>query len=146
MFKLYSRYCEYALRALVQIPVDNWQKRFDTKDLCAQAQVPEHYTRKAFQLLAKNGLLSSALGPGGGYTLTKNPEQITIIDIIRSIDSDHAFGQCIMGLKECTDLDPCPLHESWKKAKESLKKDMMNKTLSELMRIEFHRVKALNKE
>ncbi|MCA9407306.1 MAG: Rrf2 family transcriptional regulator [Candidatus Omnitrophica bacterium] len=133
MFKIYSKGCEYALRALTQIPPELYDQNFLAKDLCKKAKVPEASTRKIFQSLVKSGVLSAVPGPGGGYVLTRSPAKISLLTIIKSVDGEDAFEKCIMGLPDCGQCNPCPVHNTWKKVKESIIKEMEVKSLAQLM-------------
>ena len=66
MFRLYSKRCEHAIRALTYLRRDKGTKRFKAKALCRRAHVPESSTRKVLQELASEGFLKAMRGPGGG--------------------------------------------------------------------------------
>ena len=134
MFKIYSKGCEYVLRALTTLPADHFDVPFLAKDLCRKARVPEASTRKAFQKLAKEGILTAVTGPGGGYRLALAPKDISLLSIITAIESEDVFKKCILGLRVCSDRNPCPVHSSWKKLRGSMMKEMESKNLAQLMR------------
>lgn len=136
MFRLYSKGCEYAIRALVYASSQKANQRFSPKDVCKKANIPESYTRKIFQNLVKEGLFDAASGPGGGYRLTKHPKDISVLSIIEAIDGDNTFDQCVMGLTNCDEASPCPLHKRWKTMKQILKEGLKKETLEELMALE----------
>ncbi len=134
MFKLYSKGCEYAVRALVYVidGNDDGQARFLAAEICKQAAIPEAYTRKVFQALVQGGFLTAHRGPGGGYSLTRPSSEITILDVILAVDGEDTFGQCIMGLPGCGGEKPCPLHHIWVEAKERMLHQLRNCTLQEI--------------
>ncbi len=134
MFKIYSKGCEYALRALTQIPSDNIDSPFIAKELCKKAKVPEASTRKVFQKLAREGFLSAVPGPGGGYKLVKSPDKISLLGIVVAVDGQDVFDKCIMGLPNCSNKKPCPVHNTWQKLKKVMMKEMEEKTLLKLMK------------
>ncbi len=133
MFKLYSKGCEYTLRALIASAPDGKVKRFRAKDVCRRSGVPEPYARKALQALAQAGLLRSVLGPGGGYELGRDPTDITLLEVIRLVDGADTFDHCLLGLPECGETQPCPLHDVWSSAKETLLEALESKTLRDLL-------------
>lgn len=132
MFRLYSKGCEYAVRALVHVPPAAEQERFRAKDVCQKAGIPEAYTRKIFQALSNGGFLEAARGPGGGYKLTDDPKNISLLSIIFAIDGPTTFGNCIMGLPKCDEQKPCPLHYQWATAKAELMARLESQTLYDL--------------
>ncbi len=134
MFKLYSKGCEYALRALTALPSDAFDEPFLAKDLCRKAGVPESSTRKVFQKLAREGILSAVTGPGGGYKLARHPKDISLLSIVTAVEGDDVFQKCILGFRACSDRNPCPVHESWKKLRAGMTKELDHKNLAQLMR------------
>ncbi len=134
MFKIYSKGCEYALRILTQFPKDKLNQKYLAADLCRQAKVPIHSARKILQLLVENGYLEAVSGPGGGYRLIKNPDEVTLLALIKVIDGKDAFDRCIMGLPQCGSKNPCPVHSLWQKMKVDMIQEMSNKTLLDLMK------------
>lgn len=133
MFKIYSKACEYALRILTQIPKERIGEKILAVELCRKAKVPIASSRKVLQLLVEQKYLEAVSGPGGGYRLLKSPNEMTLLSIIRAIDGEDAFDHCIMGLPQCSSEKPCPIHHLWQKIKIDMKKEMNEKTLSQLM-------------
>ncbi len=140
MFRLYSKGCEYAIRALMHVAPTNGTKRFQAKTICEKAGIPEPFTRKVFQSLVSGGFLEAARGPGGGYQLTEDPRRITILEIIKAVDGETVFDGCIMGLPECDALKPCPLHEIRSVTMHHLLSQLESTSLQDL--IEVHEQRA----
>ena len=134
MFKIYSKGCEYALRALTKLPPNDLETTFLAKDICRKAGVPEASTRKAFQRLVHEGVLKAVPGPGGGYRLARAPKDITLLSIVTAIEGKDAFKKCIMGFARCNDTNPCPVHRSWKKVRAGMMDEMDKKNLVQLIR------------
>ena len=132
MFRLYSKGCEYAVRALAQLaPAQGG--RFQAKTICEKADIPESFTRKVFQALVQTNFFDAVRGPGGGYALTKHPSEISLLEIIHAVDGIDTFSGCIMGLDECDSTKPCPLHTVWADAKSDLLAQLGSKTLQDLL-------------
>ena len=133
MFQLYSKRCEHAIRALTHLRLNNGAKRFKAKTLCRRAHVPESSTRKVFQELVTEGFLVAARGPGGGYELIQAPSEITLLDIIQTVDGDAVYTDCVLGLQDCNASMPCPMHHVWVEAREELLQQLESTTLEELI-------------
>lgn len=133
MFRLYSKGCEYAIRALMVVAPTDSEKRFQAKKVCKKARIPESFTRKIFQDLVAAGFLEAVRGPGGGYSLVYSPAEISLLEIIEAVDGKDTFDHCIMGLPACQSTKPCPLHETWSKAKQELVERLESKTLEDLI-------------
>ncbi len=131
MFKLYSKGTEYALRAMASL--DAGQKVFTARDVCRKARIPEPFTRKMLQSLARDKVLKAVQGPGGGYQLNKPASKIPLIDVIRSIDGKEHYDQCVMGLPQCRDDKACSLHDLWVSAKKNLILEFKKRTVQDLI-------------
>ena len=70
MFRLYSKGCEYAIRAMLHMVPGEEPQWFQAKMVCKKAGIPESFTRKIFQALVGGGFLNASRGPGGGYIVT----------------------------------------------------------------------------
>ncbi|HYE02747.1 MAG TPA: Rrf2 family transcriptional regulator [Phycisphaerales bacterium] len=103
-----SRTTEYALRATAVLACAP-DRLMPTATLSERTSVPEHYLAKVLQNLAASKLVSGRRGVGGGYRLARPPEQITLLDVVRSIEPVEALVACPLGLK-LPDPALCPLH------------------------------------
>ena len=82
---MFSQTVEYALRAMVQLAVDS-SGQATTKDLAAKAKVPSAYLAKVLQSMRRGGLIHSRRGVGGGITLAKPANKISLLDVIDAIE------------------------------------------------------------
>ena len=118
--RIFSKGCEYAVRALLCMLAKSEQQKFTAKEVCRKARIPESFTRKVFQSLVKSKYLEAVPGNSGGYRLRKQPDQITLLELIRAVDGKDHFGYCILGSIKCNDKKPCALHSTWLKSKKNL--------------------------
>ncbi|MBI2422722.1 MAG: Rrf2 family transcriptional regulator [Candidatus Hydrogenedentes bacterium] len=139
MFKLYSKGCQYALRALTFVIAEKSKDRFLAKDICEKAEIPEYFTRKVLQSLVQGGFLEAHRGPGGGYSLTREPAEITLLEVIKAVEGDDTFDHCILGFAECGRGNPCPLHHIWVDSKKALLENLSNTTLAQLTALTLKR-------
>jgi len=135
VFKLYSKGCQYALRALAYAVLEMGDNRFQAKEICERAGIPESFTRKVFQSLVQGGFLRAHRGPGGGYSLVRRPEEITVLDVIYAVEGEDTFDHCVMGLPECNDKNPCPLHHLWIDTKANLTEHLSNTNLRDVANV-----------
>jgi Rrf2 family transcriptional regulator, iron-sulfur cluster assembly transcription factor len=85
------------------------------KQISAALGIPHDYLNKVMQILVKEKFVKSLKGPQGGFSLARNPQDITIYDIMKVIDGTDFFNDCILRTKLCNHDDPCALHEYWQK-------------------------------
>ncbi len=84
----------YAVSALIEIAMQQEHGPVPLSDLAASHCISLSYAEQLFSLLRRNELVRGTRGPGGGFTLTRAPEQITIAEIVRAVyDEDAAVGR-----------------------------------------------------
>ncbi|PTR01607.1 BadM/Rrf2 family transcriptional regulator [Mucilaginibacter yixingensis] len=123
---LFSKTCEYAIRAVffVAHKTANGQ-RVGIKEIAEGIDSPEHFLAKILQDLSRKGLISSIKGPNGGFYLDADALKQPLIEIVEAIDGDKLFRGCGLGLKQCSEINPCPLHNQFKDIRNSIN-DMLN--------------------
>ena len=129
---LYSKPCEYVLRALTYLSSQNQRELFSVHEIAKSEDLPTPYLAKLLQRLAQRGILTSVKGPKGGFGLARRPEDITLMEVVEAVDGTEEFTRCAVGLAECSDTSPCPLHDTWKPLKTSITDYMSEQTLADL--------------
>ncbi len=129
---IYSKTCEYAMRALQYLAEQKRGEFILTKTVGEATGIPQAYLAKIFQDLVRHDILSSRRGAAGGVALKKNPESISLKQVMEIIDDPEHFNACVMGLDRCANANPCPLHHVWKKARQNILSEMQTRTLASL--------------
>ncbi|TPE44074.1 RrF2 family transcriptional regulator [Pontibacter mangrovi] len=131
---LLSKTTEYALRAIVYIALNDAQGlKVGIKDIAKELELPAHFMGKILQDLVRKGVISSMKGPGGGFFLHRQASDISILEVVRTIDGLEAFRKCGMGMKQCSDTHPCPLHDDIKAYRDQMLKVFSSKTIQTLV-------------
>src|SRR6059058_2851108 len=109
---IFSNATEYAIRGLAELAsrAENGQSML-LDQLVTGTDLPRDFLAKVFQKLVKGGILRSAKGRGGGFTLARPAHQITLVQIVEAIEGPQLLDQCVVGLEKCTDTMPCPQHD-----------------------------------
>jgi len=128
---IYSNACEYAIRAMTYLARSPDQLHL-AREIAEEEEIPYYFLSKILQNLARDGLLNSTKGRGGGFELAKKPNKITLYDIKVSIDGDADLSECAVGLAKCNDKQPCPLHDTFKPLRERIKRYLRETSLSEM--------------
>ena len=110
---IYTKTGEYAIRAILFLARQAKGKLIMSSEIAKSEDIPSHYLAKILQRMAKYGYVDSFKGRGGGFTITESAKKSSILEIIERIEGPVITLQCVTGLKECTDENPCPLHEEW---------------------------------
>ncbi len=129
---VYSRSCQYAVRALSHLA------GFEEGHLCrvhqiAETQnVPAPYLATLLQKLAREDLLKSFKGPKGGFCLSRPADQITLHDILESVDNLSGITRCAIGMDDCSGDKLCPLHDRWEPVRRSVIDYLKGVTVAEM--------------
>ena len=135
MFKLYSKRCEQAIRVLIAGKLcmdDSSLQAFQAPEVSEKAEISIDLARKALYELSQAGVLRSLRGPDGGYVFETPIDELTLLDIVHAIDGDDAYDSCVLGLPECSDKNPCPIHKRWIRAKAQLLAELEKTTFKSM--------------
>jgi Rrf2 family iron-sulfur cluster assembly transcriptional regulator len=129
---IYSKPCEYAIRALAFLARSPADGTAQGKEIAEAEGLRAPVLGKVLQELVRKGLLKSRRGPGGGFQLARNPQLITLRDVVAAIDGLDQFLECAVGLDRCSDESPCPLHDTWKDLRTQMMDYLEATTLSDM--------------
>lgn len=133
LWSMFSKSCEYALQAVLYLSLkDNNNRSVGLKEIAKAQKIPLHFLSKILQQLVKGKILDSTKGPNGGFSFKTSPKKLQLIKIVKVIDGSEIFDRCGIGLKNCSDKTPCPIHFEYKKIKETIIGLLKDKTVSEL--------------
>jgi Rrf2 family protein len=118
---MFSKSCEYGIKAMIFIAQkSNTETRVGVKEISRGINAPEHFTAKILQELSRKNLVQSMKGPNGGFYLEKTDLKTSLADIVKAIDGDGIYNECVLGLKACSQKNPCPVHDEFKEIKKNL--------------------------
>lgn len=103
-------------------------------EVSRERNIPKSFLAKIFQSLSREGLVHSLRGTGGGFTLAKTPEQITLLEIIEAIEGPIALQRCLEDVPDCTQKDDCALCGILAQAQDSLRVTLGKATLADLVK------------
>ena len=85
------------------------------------------------QQLSKNKIVQSIKGRSGGFWITeKDRLKINLQEIVKIIDGDKIYKDCVLGLDKCNDNDPCPMHDHYMEIKNAMITMHVNTTIEDL--------------
>tara|TARA_R110002051_G_scaffold7699_2_gene34167 strand:+ start:484 stop:918 length:435 start_codon:yes stop_codon:yes gene_type:complete len=132
---MFSKSCEYGLRAIIYIAQ---QSALDIKvslsTISEAVNSPQAFTAKVLQQLTRNDIVKSIKGPYGGFVIESNKmNTIKLSDVVKILDGDAIYTSCGLGLKQCNDQSPCPLHFKFVEIRNELKNMLESTTLEMLV-------------
>jgi Rrf2 family iron-sulfur cluster assembly transcriptional regulator len=133
-----SNSCRYGIRAVIYLagqPANGGMTGI--RKISSDLGLPTPFLAKILQQLAKQKILNSSKGPHGGFSLLKDPQKITLLDIVNSIDGQDVFTNCIMHNGSCEGVENankhCPLHDDYENTRRELIKLFSHKTIYDLV-------------
>lgn len=126
--RMFSKTCEYAIRAMIFIAQKSKDgSKVGIKDIAKGIDSPEYFIAKILQELGRKGVVQSLKGPTGGFYLDSTSRKTSLAAIVKAVDGDNIFSGCGLGLKQCSDKHPCPLHHEFTKIRKDIT-NMLTKT------------------
>ncbi len=131
---MFSKACEYGIRAAIHIGQQSSEgKRASLKAVASAIDSPEAFTAKILQSLAKADIIESIMGPTGGYQLSpEKGEATSLLKIVNAIDGEKVYEGCGLGLKECNEAKPCPVHYQFASIRNALKSMLETTSIRDL--------------
>ncbi len=130
-----SRSAAYALRAVLVLADGrvHGSGPIPAADLAARLAVPRNYLSKVLHQLAATGVVASKRGPGGGFSLSANPSDLTVERVVAPFQSLEAPALCVLGRGRCDDRAPCEAHARWTPVAEATRRFFRSTTVSALL-------------
>ncbi len=125
--------CKTGIKAVIYLASkrDSGEKS-GTKEIADFIAASEHTVGKVLQVLVKKNLIKSTKGPSGGFYISGTQYKKPIIRIIEAIDGPEIFKECGLGLKKCSSVYPCPIHDDFKDIRDRFESMCRKKTLDDL--------------
>jgi len=127
-----SQTAEYALRSMAWLATAPEGEPIRATDLSLATGIPSHYLSKVLRRLVVAKLLKSQKGQGGGFCLSRAPENIAFVEILSAVDAYPTEEHCAFGWGECDSADRCPLHDSWSHLKDRIREWAVGTNLNEI--------------
>ena len=123
----------YGTRAVLDIALHAQNGPVNLGDISARQEISRKYLGQIISQLLTADILESIRGPQGGYILGRSPKEITLGDIIRTLDGSFAPVRCVDKPSLCKRTEKCATREVWAKAKESMECLFDEVTVADLM-------------
>src|SRR5690606_31010753 len=123
------------LRAVHRIAEEPEGAPVRVTDIAAYLRVPRNYLSKTLHTLAREGILASTRGPGGGFQLVKDPAVLTLAEVVQPFLPLEGRA-CILGRGTCNDRTPCAAHLPWKPVKAEIQDFFGLTTIASLVETE----------
>ncbi len=109
-----TRKGEYAIRGIIYLAQQPSGTISLVSEIAEAVQVPQTFLAKIFQSFAKLGLINSYRGTGGGFTLGRSADKITLLEIVEAVEGPIAPNRCLIASGACDRVVNCTVHPVWK--------------------------------
>lgn len=125
---------DYAIRIVYYL--GKTQRITTSTEIAEEMKIPANYVPNIVKKLRSKDLIDAVFGPKGGYRLAKDPEDITLLDIIGTMEGSIRLNRCLEDDHFCSRNGPgnCPMHEVYKDAQVQLEKVFKSKSVADLLK------------
>ena len=109
-----------------------YDKKYGAITIANSLELKSPFVSKILQELARKNIISSTKGRGGGFYLSEENQKNTIMDLISVFEDHKKIYNCILGLPECSDSNPCVLHYIYKDFKLDIS-DFLEKNIDKII-------------
>jgi len=127
------RNTDYAIRAMIHLGRSYKVKAVTAKEISKEQDISYDLTCKLLQKLKKSKLLTSSMGPSGGYSLAKGAGSISLLMIVETIQGRVCMNRCLIDTRFCPRKKGCPVSKTLGKIQKELENSLSKTTLKELV-------------
>src|SRR4030095_716678 len=124
---------DYATRAILHLSRTQKDKLIPTNEIAKRQNIPSSFLAKIISQLSIAGLLHTSRGAHGGITLARDPEQITLLQVIEAIDGPIQLNVCVECEGLCSFEDNCPIQTVWRDTQKELISKLRNTNFAQLI-------------
>ncbi len=123
----------YGMRAMLDLALHGGEEHpVLLRDIAARQDLSERYLGQVFNLLRNAGLVRSARGAGGGFMLSRPPENIDLLEIVQACMGELKTVECVEDRGFCPRADGCATRLVWEELTRSMREVLAGKTLADL--------------
>lgn len=141
-----TRATEYAVRTVVFLAQQPKNEIVLKKDICKTQDVTPAFLTKILQPLIKAGIVSSQRGVGGGFLLAKDPNDITLLDILQAEEGQLKLNHCLVDSGLCHRDSYCSAHEVWHEAQTEMAAVLKRYSVADLVSRQAEKLSCHHKQ
>jgi Rrf2 family protein len=126
-----TRQADYAVRAIYYLSTLESGSRASTSQIAREQQIPPSFLAKIISQLSVAGLLHTSRGARGGVSLAREPQDITMLDVVEAIDGPIMLNECVESGHGCRFENNCPMRIMWCEIQEDLVSRLGGTTFSD---------------
>ena len=127
-----TRQADYAIRSMVHLadlPIEN---RVSTATISKAETIPLPFLTKVISRLATAGLVTTSRGMGGGVSLARPPEEISLLQVVEAVDGPILLNHCLLRSGICERESECAAHDVWAEIQDRFTQELSSVTMKDL--------------
>ncbi len=128
-----SRKVDYALRAVIYLSQQGANGPVSAREIASRRRIPIKFLEKIIQDLMHKGIVHSHRGAHGGYTLAREPRQVSFRDVIEAVEGPINLNVCVSEQRDCSVLASCNMQRVWQEGQRRVLQLFSDTTLADLM-------------
>ncbi len=135
-----STISRYGYRAMIELAKRGKNKTVSLKDIAKAQNIPIRYLENIMTRLVNANIVESSRGRGGGFKLVKNPEEISVFEVLNALESTLYPVPCIPNPATCERYAECGARDFLEEAYEAFVKVLKSHNLKEAAELEMLKI------
>lgn len=127
-----TRQADYAVRSMVHLAELRLDRRVSTAAISEAEGIPLPFLTKVISRLATAGLVTTSRGMGGGVSLARPPEEVTLLQVVEAVDGPIVLNHCLLRSGTCEREPVCAAHDVWDEIQSKLLEELSSVTMKDL--------------
>ncbi len=132
----------YGTRAMLDLALHNDEQAVLLRDIAKRQDISERYLENIMRILVSNGLITSAQGRNGGFSLAREPCDVKLSQIIQAVEGSISPVGCIDNPKLCKRMPICVTYDIWGKLKKAMFDVLDSITLEDMVKMQKDKIKG----
>ena len=115
---------DYGVRCILYLSSKGKGVLVSRREISDAMEIPSPFLGKISQKLAKAGIIEIIQGARGGYRLLKEPEQVSLLQVIEAVMGEIILNDCLSGRSICTRQDCCSVHPVWSDVRDQMRRTL----------------------
>lgn len=126
-----TRGADYAIRTTICLAREEGDQLLSAPAIARRMNVPRRFLPQIMQDLVRAGLVEGAPGRGGGYRLTRAPEDVSLLEVIEAVEGDVRRRTCVLRSDPCSPATKCGVHDMFAAAQDALLEQLARATVQD---------------
>lgn len=129
-----TRQADYAVRTVMYLAELQNGDRAPTSTIAKKQHIPSSFLAKIVSQLSIAGIVQTSRGARGGVSLARDPDAISLLEVVEAIDGPITLNECVSDPSSCVFGDNCAVHDVWCEAQSQLVHRLSGSNFGDLTR------------